>query len=205
VVRGVIRRNPAAVRDIPQVLVKIHQQAWLTKRGVLQVKETTWVRGLETSLEPAHEPSLRVHELLRGGYRRWRSVCLPQERTAATASRGRPMWDPTRQPDSALLRLHEHTAGPIGIRATTGIRPRERREAASREALVRRVSVEYRDMPGLCLTLAQAQRLFGLREDLCVRSIRSYSRRSCAGTRTARSLRMLTAHAVRAVENGGLR
>ena len=79
------------------------------------------------------------------------------------------MWDPTRQPDSALLRLHEHTAGPIGIRATTGIRPRERREAASREALVRRVSVEYRDMPGLCLTLAQAQRLFGLREDICVR------------------------------------
>lgn len=79
------------------------------------------------------------------------------------------MWDPTRQPDSALLRLPEHTAGPIGIRATTGIRPRERREAASREALVRRVSVEYQDLPGFRLTLAQAQRLFGLHEDICVR------------------------------------
>ena len=37
------------------------------------------------------------------------------------------------------------------------------------EALVRRVRAEYQDMPGLRLTLAQAQRLFGLREDICVR------------------------------------
>jgi hypothetical protein len=29
--------------------------------------------------------------------------------------------------------------------------------------------MEYDEMPGLCLTGAQAQRLFGLREDICTR------------------------------------
>jgi hypothetical protein len=29
--------------------------------------------------------------------------------------------------------------------------------------------VEYQEMPGLRLTLAQAKRLFGLRKDICVR------------------------------------
>jgi hypothetical protein len=65
--------------------------------------------------------------------------------------------------------LPERTAGPISLRSTTSIRLGERRDLGSREALVRRVSVEYYDMPGLCLTLAEAQRLFGLREDICLR------------------------------------
>jgi hypothetical protein len=34
---------------------------------------------------------------------------------------------------------------------------------------VRRIVTEYDEMPGLCLTAAQAQRLFGLRDDICVR------------------------------------
>ena len=46
---------------------------------------------------------------------------------------------------------------------------RDRRDSASREALLRRVSGEFNEMPCLCLTLGQAQRLFGLRADVCQR------------------------------------
>jgi hypothetical protein len=45
----------------------------------------------------------------------------------------------------------------------------DRRNAASRKALVRRVLVEFEEMPGMRLTQAQAQRLFGLRTDICAR------------------------------------
>jgi hypothetical protein len=79
------------------------------------------------------------------------------------------MPDSVRQPDITHRRLPERTAGPISLRSTTSVRLGERRDLASREALVRRVSVEFHDMPGLSLTLAQAQRLFGLREDICLR------------------------------------
>jgi hypothetical protein len=53
----------------------------------------------------------------------------------------------------------------------TGARPAMANAEMSplREALLRRIEVEYHDMPGLRLTRAQAQRLFGLREDICVR------------------------------------
>jgi len=47
--------------------------------------------------------------------------------------------------------------------------PAERRDAASRQALLRRIVAEYDEMPALCLTAAQAERLFGLREDICIR------------------------------------
>jgi len=46
---------------------------------------------------------------------------------------------------------------------------RERRAQPAREALVERVSGEFHEMPCLRLTLAQAQRLFGLRADVCQR------------------------------------
>jgi hypothetical protein len=52
---------------------------------------------------------------------------------------------------------------------STAIPPRDRRDPVSREGIVRRFNAEYLDMPGLRLTLAQAQRLFGLRADICVR------------------------------------
>jgi hypothetical protein len=45
----------------------------------------------------------------------------------------------------------------------------ERRDSGAREEVLRRVTMEYRDMPGLRLTLPQAQRLFGLRADICIR------------------------------------
>jgi len=50
---------------------------------------------------------------------------------------------------------------------------RERRNLGSRAELLRRIEAEYRDMPGLRLTLPQAQRLFGLRADIAVRVLTS--------------------------------
>ena len=56
--------------------------------------------------------------------------------------------------------------------AAPGIRTLiERRDNASREALVERVLAEFREMPCLRLTPAQAQRLFGLRSDVSARLI----------------------------------
>ena len=45
----------------------------------------------------------------------------------------------------------------------------DRRDARSREQVLRRVRAEFQEMPGLRLTLAQAVKLFGLREDICAR------------------------------------
>ena len=47
--------------------------------------------------------------------------------------------------------------------------PAESGDAASREALSRRIVAEYDEMPALCLTAAQAERPFGLREDMRLR------------------------------------
>ena len=47
--------------------------------------------------------------------------------------------------------------------------PIERRNLTSRQALLHRIAMEYDEMPGLRLTAAQAQRLFGLRDDICMR------------------------------------
>jgi hypothetical protein len=74
---------------------------------------------------------------------------------------------------NARLQLPARTAGPLSIRP---VRPRaqatapdERRKPGARDALLRRIAVEYDEMPGLQLTLAQARRLFGLRDDICIR------------------------------------
>jgi hypothetical protein len=45
----------------------------------------------------------------------------------------------------------------------------DRRDPGSRLALLRRVAVEYDDLPALRLTAAQARRLFALRDDVCAR------------------------------------
>lgn len=45
----------------------------------------------------------------------------------------------------------------------------ERRDVPARDALLRRVWMEFVEMPCLSLTGAQAQRLFGLRADVCQR------------------------------------
>ena len=83
----------------------------------------------------------------------------------------------TRKNDPPRPELPQRTAGPLSVRTLIPRVPPERhhaghgerRDPAARAALLRRVEVEYHDMPGLRLTRAQAQRLFGLREDICVR------------------------------------
>lgn len=45
----------------------------------------------------------------------------------------------------------------------------DRRDQSSRDELVERVYGEFHEMPCLRLTAAQAQRLFGLRADICER------------------------------------
>ena len=50
-------------------------------------------------------------------------------------------------------------------------RRHERRDSAAREQLVERVAAEFREMPCLRLTPAQAERLFGLRTDISARVI----------------------------------
>ncbi len=47
----------------------------------------------------------------------------------------------------------------------------ERRDIPARELVVQRVLAEFREMPCLRLTPAQAQRLFGLRADISARVI----------------------------------
>lgn len=79
------------------------------------------------------------------------------------------MSDTARKAESAHRWRPDRTAGPISVRPTADIHPRERRDHASGAAIVRRVSVKYQEMLGLRLTLAQAQRLFGKREDICRR------------------------------------
>ena len=45
----------------------------------------------------------------------------------------------------------------------------ERRNLAARKALLDRVRSEFREMPGLCLTAAQATRLLGVSPEACRR------------------------------------
>jgi len=52
----------------------------------------------------------------------------------------------------------------------------DRRNHASRDALLRRVWAEFEEMRGLQLTFAQARRLFGLRDDICLRVLNTLIR-----------------------------
>ena len=45
----------------------------------------------------------------------------------------------------------------------------ERRNLASREAIVRRIVAEFQDMPGLVLSLKQASRFLGIDQAACAR------------------------------------
>ena len=87
------------------------------------------------------------------------------------------MPEMVRKKDPARPELPQRTAGPLSVRALNPpVSPgrqdaprHERRNLASRPELLRRMEVEYYEMPGLSLTLTQAKRLFGLRDDICAR------------------------------------
>lgn len=54
------------------------------------------------------------------------------------------------------------------------LRPcRDRRDVATRHELVQRVAGEFREIPGLCVTVEQASRLFGMSTDSCERILQS--------------------------------
>jgi Fic family protein len=59
----------------------------------------------------------------------------------------------------------------------TPIRAYTDRERARRRGLYRRIQAEYREMPGLSLTVAQAARLLGVSRDLCTRLLNELAKR----------------------------
>jgi len=85
------------------------------------------------------------------------------------------MPESIRKTEVTLSQLPTYTAGPLSVglgkplvEADQSGRacPIERRDLTSRQALLHRITMEYDEMRGLRLTAAQAQRLFGLREDI---------------------------------------
>jgi len=83
-----------------------------------------------------------------------------------------------RKTEVGLSQLPTYIAGPLSVSTAKPLVkadpsrwacPIERRNLTSRQALVHRITTEYDEMRGLRLTAAQAQRLFGLREDICLR------------------------------------
>lgn len=61
-------------------------------------------------------------------------------------------------------------------RMAAGQFPLERRNLVTRERLECRVRAEFLEMPGLCLTLPQARRLFGLPYEACARILGALAR-----------------------------
>jgi hypothetical protein len=75
----------------------------------------------------------------------------------------------TPRPDSRLAKLDDVTGRPLSV-LTLSNRPQvERRNLVARRALTQRVLSEFDEMPGTCLTLAQATRLFGVTPEICQR------------------------------------
>lgn len=73
-------------------------------------------------------------------------------------------------PDPRLLDIRPKPLSVRALPASTDAATRpERRDRHAREALLKRVRREFEEMPGLRLTRRQAERLFGLRGDICAR------------------------------------
>jgi hypothetical protein len=103
------------------------------------------------------------------------SATIPQVHGGSRRSiaiRGGRMAEATGKEEPARRQMPVRTAGPLSIRTLTprvGPHSGERRNVVKREELLRRITAEYLEMPGLRLTALQAQRLFGLRDDVCAR------------------------------------
>ncbi len=71
--------------------------------------------------------------------------------------------------------------------------PVDRRDVARRKALVRRIELEYEEMPGLSLALAQAAKLFGAPPAACARILRGLvEKRTLDVSRSGRYIRTLS-------------
>jgi hypothetical protein len=58
---------------------------------------------------------------------------------------------------------------PAVVRDVASRLARERRDGEARRALLQRIHAEFTEMPGMCLTIPQASRLFGLPAQACTR------------------------------------
>ena len=63
----------------------------------------------------------------------------------------------------------------------------ERRDPIRRAAIVHRITAEFREMPGLVLTVRQASRLLGLDESACERILASLAKDGLLRRRTSGS------------------
>jgi hypothetical protein len=57
----------------------------------------------------------------------------------------------------------------LALRPAVAALPTERRHLVHRKQLSNRVRGEFEEMPGMCLTVAQASRLFHVQPDVCAR------------------------------------
>jgi hypothetical protein len=69
------------------------------------------------------------------------------------------------------LSFDEAKGPPLGLSLPPG--GLERRDLATREAIVRRIVAEFHDMPGLVLSLQQASRFLGVDQVACARILSS--------------------------------
>jgi hypothetical protein len=73
-----------------------------------------------------------------------------------------------------MFRLNSRTTAAYAAGTSSGAtipRRADRRNAEGRQLLVQRVTAEFHEMPCLRVTAAEAQRLFGLRPDVCTRLV----------------------------------
>jgi hypothetical protein len=73
-----------------------------------------------------------------------------------------------------VLSLNDVKGRPLGMGLAPGMR--ERRDHARREAIVRRITAEFRELPGLVLSLKQASRFLGVDEAACARILAELTR-----------------------------
>ena len=78
----------------------------------------------------------------------------------------------------------------------------ERRNAARREALVRRILAEFDDMPGMALSLKQAGRFLGVDDTACARILAGLTRDG-ALRRNAHSLYVRAGDGARRTRSAG--
>lgn len=83
------------------------------------------------------------------------------------------MTQPAHRRQNDRLELPDRSGAPIAIRELLcrlpAQRSGDRRDDVSREAVRRRIYGEFEEMHGMRLSRPQAQRLFGLRADVCGR------------------------------------
>jgi hypothetical protein len=82
-------------------------------------------------------------------------------------------------PASPLTSLADVKGRPVSMYlGSPGVSPGllERRDLPRREALVRRITAEFEELPGLSLSLRQAMKLLGVDEAACLRILDHLSR-----------------------------